>query len=263
MMVMVPNWIMDGISPLIGTFMLSIGLQPQHLYLTAALGGAFACIAVILGIKESLAEKIIEKAKQGPRVPIRSLGRNFWLFASGMMTYFFFYSSAISYLGVLCIDEWGVDIVVYGVSWSAFSFTSALIMYSMSGLADRNLKAALIIAVLGNGLAFIGFGLGSGALWLIIINIIWAFPFMLWLGTVRIIVASTVSEELKGRAFGTYDMFLGLTSMFATSFGALLWQVTGSLRLVWVLAGTGMMLVTFAVAYVLRKIEIQHPNSRQ
>jgi hypothetical protein len=135
-------------------------------------------------------------------------------------------------------------------------------MYSMSGLADRNLKLALTISVLGNGLTFIGFGLGSGALWLIIINVIWAFPFMLWLGTVRSIVASTVSEELKGRAFGTYDMFLGLTAVFAASFGALLWQVTGSLRFVWVLAGSRMILVTFLVAFLLRKIEIhQHPNS--
>ena len=256
MMIMVPLWVMDGISPLLGTFMLTIGLQPQHLYLTAAVGGVVACIAVLLGIKESLAEEIIEKARQGPRIPIRSLGRNFWMFSAGMLSYFFFYSSAISYLGVLCVNEWGVDIVVYGVSWSAFSFTSALIMYSMSGLADRNLRTALIVAVLGNGLTFIGFGFGSGALWLIIINIIWAFPFMIWLGTVRSIVASTVAEELKGRAFGTYDMVLGLTAMLATSFGALLWQITGSLRFVWILAGCGMILVTLVIGFVLSKIEM-------
>ncbi|MHA2140720.1 MAG: MFS transporter [Candidatus Thorarchaeota archaeon] len=256
MMIMVPLWIMDGISPLIGTFLLSIGLIPQHLYLIAAIGGVLACLAVILGIKESLAEEIIEKAKQGPRVPIRSLGRNFWIFSSALVSYFFFYSSAISYLGVLCVDEWGVDITVYGISWSLFSFTSALIMYPVSGLADRNLKAALIVAVLGNGLSFIGLGFGSGDIWLYVINIIWAFPFMLWLGSVRSIIANSVPEDLKGRAFGTYDMLAGLTAMFAASFGALLWQISGSLRLVWILAGSGMILVTFVVAFVLQRIEI-------
>ncbi|MHA2070470.1 MAG: MFS transporter [Candidatus Thorarchaeota archaeon] len=256
MMIMVPLWLIDGISPLMGTLLLGIGLQPQHLYLIAAFGGVFACIAVLLGIKESLGDEIIEKAKQGPRVPIRSLGSNFWMFAGGMLTYFFFYSSAISYLGVLCVDEWGVDITVYGISWSVFSFTGALIMYTMSGLADRNLKAALVVAVFGNGLTFIGFGLGSGDMWLIVLNIIWAFPFMLWLGGVRSIVASTVSEELKGRAFGTYDMVLGLTAMFAASFGALLWQISGSLRLVWILAGCGMLVVTFVIAFILKRIEI-------
>ncbi|MFX0055485.1 MAG: MFS transporter [Candidatus Hermodarchaeota archaeon] len=259
MMIMVPLWAIDGISPLIGAFLLNIGLLPTHLYLIAAIGGVLACIAVLIGIKESLGDEIIEKAKQGPRVPIRSLGRNFWMFAGGMLTYFFFYSSAISYLGVLCVDFWGVDLTVYGISWSVFSFTGAIIMYTMSGLADRNLKAALTAAVFGNGLTFVGFGLGSGELWLIVLNIIWAFPFMLWLGGVRSIVASTVSEELKGRAFGTYDMVLGLTAMFAASFGALLWQISGSLRLVWILAGIGMILVTFVIAFVLQRIDI-HRN---
>ncbi|MFX1270062.1 MAG: MFS transporter [Promethearchaeota archaeon] len=259
MMIMVPLWAIDGISPLIGAFLLNIGLLPTHLYLIAAIGGVLACIAVLIGIKESLGDEIIEKAKQGPRVPIRSLGRNFWMFAGGMLTYFFFYSSAISYLGVLCVDFWGVDLTVYGISWSVFSFTGAIIMYTMSGLADRNLKAALTAAVFGNGLTFVGFGLGSGELWLIVLNIIWAFPFMLWLGGVRSIVASTVSEELKGRAFGTYDMVLGLTAMFAASFGALLWQISGSLRLVWILAGIGMILVIFVIAFVLQRIDI-HRN---
>ncbi|MFW9804999.1 MAG: MFS transporter [Candidatus Thorarchaeota archaeon] len=259
MMIMVPLWAIDGISPLIGAFLLNIGLLPTHLYLIAAIGGVLACIAVLIGIRESLGDEIIEKAKQGPRVPIRSLGRNFWMFAGGMLTYFFFYSSAISYLGVLCVDFWGVDLTVYGISWSVFSFTGAIIMYAMSGIADKNLKAALTAAVFGNGLTFVGFGLGSGDLWLIILNIIWAFPFMLWLGGVRSIVASTVSEELKGRAFGTYDMVLGLTAMFAASFGALLWQISGSLRLVWILAGIGMILVTFVIAFVLKRIEI-HRN---
>ncbi|MFW9911910.1 MAG: MFS transporter [Candidatus Thorarchaeota archaeon] len=259
MMVMVPLWVVDGISPLLGTFILGIGFQPQHLYLIAAIGGAFTCVAILLIIKESLGDEIIKKAKQGPRVPIRSLGASFWLFSGVMLTYFFFYSSAISYLGVLCVDEWGVDISVYGISWSVFALTGALIMYSLSGLADKNLKAALVAAVFGNGLSFIGLALGSGDLWLIILNILWAFPFMVWLGTVRSIVASTVSEELKGRAFGTYDMVLGLTAMFAASFGALIWQISGSLRLVWMLAGIGMILITFVIAFILQRIQI-HPN---
>jgi MFS family permease len=261
MMIMVPLWLIDGISPLMGTILLGIGLLPHHLYLIAAIGGIISCIAVFLGIKESLAEEIIEKAKQGPRIPIRSLGQNFWMFSGALAIYFFFYSSAISYLGVLCIDEWSVDITTYGLSWSLFSFTGVVIMYSVSGFADRNVKTALVIAVLGNGLSFIGFGLGSGAIWLYMINIIWAFPFMLWLGSVRTIIANCVPEDLKGRAFGTYDMLAGLTAMFAASFGALLWQITGSLRFVWVLAGSGMMLVAFIIAFVLRRIDvIQNPR---
>ncbi|MFX1262527.1 MAG: hypothetical protein ACFFAZ_10590, partial [Promethearchaeota archaeon] len=59
-----------------------------------------------------------------------------------------------------------------------------------------------------------------------------------------------------GRAFGTYDMVLGLTAVFATSFGALLWQISGSLRLVWMLAGIGMILATVVIAFIIRRIEI-------
>ncbi|MFW9968049.1 MAG: hypothetical protein ACFFEA_12920, partial [Candidatus Thorarchaeota archaeon] len=63
---------------------------------------------------------------------------------------------------------------------------------------------------------------------------------------------------------GTYDMVLGLTAMLAASFGALLWQITGSLRFVWILAGCGMILVTILIGFVLSRIEMHgYPSPKQ
>ena len=261
MMVLMPLWLVDGISPLIGALMLNYGYTSSDLHRLAAFFAIAAFIVAYLLIQESLDSEIVKKAKTGPIFSFRQLGPDFWKLVVGMLAYMFFFTIAIPYLGNLCVEEWGVDTVTYGYTWSAFSLVSAAIIYFVSGYADKNLKGALIFAVIGNGLSFLAFGVASGVLMLFIINIGWAVPFIVWLGVERSILVANVPEEAKGRALGTYGFLMGTVSMVSQNVGAFIWTISGSLRFLWTLAGVGMIASTLILAIVLRKIDLSNDLS--
>jgi MFS family permease len=60
---------------------------------------------------------------------------------------------------------------------------------------------------------------------------------MFWIGAERTLIVSGVSNEMKGRALGFYSVLMSSTSLLAAPFGAYVWTTTGSLRVLWVLAG--------------------------
>jgi MFS family permease len=256
MMVLMPLWFVDGLGPLIGASLLSSGFTSSDLHRFAAVGAIVAFFVVLLAVEESLDGDVMEKARAGAIISFRQLGRDFWKLAVGMVGFSFFFTSAISYLGNLSVEEWGVSTVTYGYTWSAFSFTSFVLIYAVSGLADRNLKAALLFSMVGNGLVYIAFGFGSGAPGLYLLNILWAVPFIVWLGTEKSLITANVPEEAKGRALGTYQLLMSSTAMVSALFGALLWEVTNSLRMVWTIAGVGMLCTVLLLVPILRSVKI-------
>jgi MFS family permease len=233
MMVMMPLWFVDGLGPLTGSFLFSRGLESRDLHLIGAILSLITFVSAIKLIKESLGSDVIQRARAGPKIAFRKLGRSYWLLAIGMIGFTFSWMMSIPLVGNLCVGPWGVDRITYGLTWSLFSMTAAIVMYPASILADRNLKAALIIGVLGDGLVFIWFSLGTGALMMYIINFVWAIPFVLYIGAERSIIVLVVSEETKGRALGTYDLLMGIIGMSGQLFGAMVWELTDSLRYVY------------------------------
>lgn len=254
-MVLMPLWFVDGLGPLIGAFLLNSGFTSSDLHRFAAVGAIAAFFVVLLAVEESLDADIMEKARDGAIISFRQLGGDFWKLVVGMVGFYFFFASAISYLGNLSVEEWGVSTVTYGYTWSAFSFTSFVLIYVVSGLADRNLKGALLLSMVGNGLVYIAFGFGSGASGLYLLNILWAVPFIVWLGTEKSLITANVPEEAKGRALGTYQFLMSSTAMVSALFGALLWEVTSSLRTVWTIAGVGMLCTVLLLVPILRSVE--------
>jgi len=254
MMVMMPLWFVDAFGPLTGTFLLSRGFQSGDLHLIGAFASILSFVSAIVLIKESLGPEIIKKARAGPKITIRRLGREFWLVTFAMLGMYFCWTSSTPYLGNLSVGWWNVDDITYGLTWSLFSLTAALAMYPASSFADRNLKRALMTGVVGNGFIFIWFSLGSGALMMYVINFFWAIPFVLWIGAERSIIVLSVSEETKGRALGTYDLLMGIIGMSGQLFGALIWELTDSLRVVYFVAGIGMCLSSILLFVVLRYV---------
>ena len=135
-------------------------------------------------------------------------------------------------------------------------------MYPASSLADRNLKATLIAGVFGNAICLLWFSVGSGAIWLYVINFAWAIPFVLWTGSVKSIIVLVVSEEVKGRALGTYDLLMGVVAMTGQVIGASIWEISGSLRMVYGVAGFVALGTTLLISVLLRFIHIPNHNNR-
>ena len=134
-------------------------------------------------------------------------------------------------------------------------------MYFSSKLADRNLRVSLVGAIAGNGLVFIAFGLGEGAPMMFLINFLWAIPFIIWIGSQKSLIMANVPEEAKGRALGTYGFTMNTVSIFSNMFGAILWEITNSLRFVWVLAGSGMLATTLILTVILSTIKSRPVDS--
>ncbi len=69
-----------------------------------------------------------------------------------------------------------------------------------------------------------------------------------------------VSEEVKGRALGTYDLLMGVVSMIAQFVGASIWDISGSLRMVYGVAGVIALVTSIFVFILLRFIQIPENN---
>jgi MFS family permease len=238
-MVLLPAFLVDGISPAIGATLLNLGLVPRDLHTMAGIGAIVACIATYLVIEESLSGDIIERTKKGPLISFKRLGSNFWKLALGMFAFIFFFNSALAYYGNIVVGEWGLDETTFGYAWSGFSIAMVLLMHTISGYVDRGLKKSLFIGVLGNGIMIIVFSIGYGAWTLFILNFIWAVPVVMWIGSERALVVLDVDEENKGRALGTYQFIASSTNLVAAPFGAYIWTISGSLRTLWMISGIG------------------------
>ena len=236
-MVLLPAFLVDGLSPALASGFLIVGMTAKELLLIGAGGAIVAMIATMLFVKESLSMDIRNSAREGTKVPFRNLGRTFWILAAGMLPFMFAFNMALPYFGNLCVGEWGIDPATFGLSWSAFSLTSVLLMHAASGWTDRSVRGALLTGIVANALILIAFGVGSGVPMLFLFNILWAVPVMFWIGAERTLIVGGISNEMKGRALGFYSVLMSSTSLLAAPFGAYVWTTTGSLRVLWLLAG--------------------------
>ncbi len=245
-MVLMPAFLVDGISPAIAGALVGAGLNPKHLLV---LGGIGACVAFLVAfafVKESLDTDIQIKARAGPKISFRRLGRNFWILAAGMLFFYFSFNMPMMYLGNLIVEEWFIDIAIYGFVWSSFSLTSVLLMYTISGFADKHIKSGLFLSIIANSIILWAFGISSGIVMLIFLNVIWALPVMVWIGTERSLIVEDVDEEMKGRALGMFQVMMASTNLVAAPAGAWIWASTGSLRFLFTL-GAGLGLISAIV----------------
>ncbi len=262
MMVMMPLWFVDGLGPLVGTILFSMGYHSSDLHLIGGLLGIFTFASAMILIKESLGSEIIKKARAGPKITIRNLGRSFWLLVIGMIGFVFAWTMAIPLLGNLCVGPWGVDRITYGLTWSLFSIVAAIIMYPASILADRNLKATLVAGTIGTGIIFLWFSLGSGAFMMYLVNFLWAIPFVLYIGAEGSLIVLVVSEETKGRALGTYQLLMGIVGMVAQLVGVMIWEITDSLRFVYTISGITMLTSSVLLLVLLMFIKIPENSNK-
>ncbi|MFX0108578.1 MAG: hypothetical protein ACFE7R_09860 [Candidatus Hodarchaeota archaeon] len=257
-MVLMPAFLLDGLSPILGATMISLGFVARDLHLLGSIGAIIAFISTLIFVRESLQREIIDRAKTGPLISFRRLGNNFWKLVVGMISFTFFFNAALPYWGNLVVGEWGVSETHFGYAWSAFSLTTVLLMYTASGLADRNIKGSLLLAVIWNALMILIFSLiGGGLEVLIILNIVWSLPVVLWIGAERALVVADIEQQDKGRALGTYQFLMTSTNVAAQPFGAMLWTITGSLRTGWLISGIGGLLSATILVGALKSMRGQ------
>ncbi len=251
-MVLVPTFLFDGSGPLLGSYILNSGGTPLTLYLVAMFITLVALVASLTLVSESLSTRSRQEARSEGVRSFARLGRPFWLLVIGTIGFIFIMRMTMPYFGNLCVGEWGVDETVYAISWSAYSFTSAFLSYSISGLADKNRTLSYLIAIMGNVVVLGLLAVGSGSLMLFFVNVFWAAPLVVWLAAETSLIVEGLPEHRHGSALGTYRVVMMIAGLAAANVGAYIWEVTGSLR---VLYGIGTVTALFWVvilAIVLR-----------
>jgi len=236
MMVVMPAYFVDGICPIIAATLLKQGYNAQFLFFLGSVAAIIALGATLLAVRETLSSQNQSKARAKVLASPRSLGAQFWKFAVGMLAYYAVWGLAISYLGPLCVDEWGVDEVTFGYTWSVCSLSTAVASYTISGLTARSTRLCLVLALIGNSLIVGAFSIGSGIMMMVLLNALWAVPVVMWIGAERTLVVRGVRPEMKGRALGTWQLMMSSTTVFAAPAGAMIWTITGTIRSLWTIA---------------------------
>lgn len=257
-MVLLPAFLVDGISPGIAGILLSLGYVVGDIHLLAAIGALIALVATQRGVRESLGEQIIEKAKAGSVIVLRGLGRNFWIFSAGMAGFVFVMNFAFPYLGNLVVNEWGHSESMYAYAWSVWSFTCVILMYSLGTATDRNIRIALIVGTFSTAVIVGLFSYGTSVLDLIILNILLAAPIVIWSGAEKTLAVNGVSIEMKGRALGTFQFMMSSTRLCGQFIGSLLWGYFGSLRIVFGIASMAGMILVVGLTYALMSLKLEY-----
>lgn len=261
-MIIAPAIFVDGLAPLVASGLLVGGFTQGMLIYIGAATSLLALLIAPLVLRETLTEQTLNRARAGSKVPVRSFGLNYWKIILGMAGFYFTSGMTLSYFGNLFVDEWYLDLPTFGLAWTAFSFTQALLTYTVSGLADRNLRASLFLAVFGNWFLIGVCGVGGGITLAFAVNIAWAPLMILWMGAENSIIAANVAEEAQGRAMGVYSLLLNSLNIIAAPLGAMLWVSTGSLRSVFIIATIAGAPLLLILGLILRGIAT-HPSSRE
>ncbi|MFW9833073.1 MAG: MFS transporter [Candidatus Thorarchaeota archaeon] len=262
-MVLLPAFLIDGTSPIIAGILVNFGYVAGDLYLLAAIGALVAILATHLGVSESLGENLIEKAKEGSMIALRGLGRNFWIFVSGMFGFVFVMNFAFPYMGNLVVNEWGVSESWYAIAWGAWSFTCVILMYGVGSATDRNIRLVLIAGLFSTAIIVGLFAYGNSLADLVILNILLAAPIVVWSGAEKTLAVNGVRNEMKGRALGTYQFLMSSTRLVGQFIGALLWEYFGSLRTVYGISSIAGMVLVVGLTYALMTLKLEYRGESQ
>jgi MFS family permease len=262
-MVLLPAFLIDGTAPIIAGVLLHVGYVAGDLHLLAAIGALVAMVATYRGVRESLGQDIIDKAKSGSMIALRGLGRNFWIFVSGMFGLIFVMNFAFPYMGNLVVNEWGVSESMYAIAWGAWSFACVILMYAVGSATDRNIRLAMIAALFSVAVVLGLFAYGTSFEDLVILNILLAAPIVVWSGAEKTLAVNGVSNEMKGRALGTFQFLMSSTRLVGQFMGALLWDYLGSLRTVYGISSIAGMILVVGLTYSLMKLKLEYRGETQ
>ncbi len=260
-MVMMPAYAVDAASPILAVLLLQSGFQTSALLLVGIIAACFAMTFSVVFVEDRypIVQTLEEKPVQNP---FKELGKSFWKFTAAMMGYYTAWGMAIPYLGILSVNEWGISIDYFGLMSSVFSIVSVLLMYNLSGIAGHQTRLGLFVSLIGNSLIMVVIGLGSGVWFLLLVNMVWAAPILVWTATEGVLMVNGVPPEMKGTAIGLFSSTTSATGLFAAPIGAFVWSLSGSLRFLWILSGG--LAVGFAIVawFALKRVKIHFGKTR-
>jgi MFS family permease len=214
------------------------GVSLRTVFLLAAIPAAAAMVALIFGVKESRRE--VQRDGSTPRLSLRGLDRRFWAYLGVLLL--FTLGNSTDALLILRANELGVTAALVPVLWAVLHVVKALSSTPGGVLSDRVGRRPLIIGGwLVYAVVYSGFALASATWHAWALFIVYGLYFGMTEGVEKALVADLVPANVRGTAFGWYNLTIGLAALPASLLFGGIWQKFGATAAF--LTGAGLSLV--------------------
>ncbi|WP_236012121.1 MFS transporter [Marinobacter mangrovi] len=189
-----------------------------------------ACLSVLV-LLALVKEPQRDTRRQEPRMPLRrselrKLGSNYWWIVI-IATVFTLARFSEAFL-VLKAQDAGLAVMFIPLVLVIMSFTFSLSAYPVGLLADRTDRPTLLAVglillivadlVLAHTSTVVGVAIGVA---------LWGFHMGFTQGLLATLVSDTAPPELRGTAFGLFNLVVGLALLAASTVAGALWEIAG------------------------------------
>ena len=194
----------------------------QTLVLVSLIPAALAVLSLAIGAREP-----IERSKaEAPKISFKGLGRPFLIFML-IVGLFDLGNSSDAFL-VLRAQERGLNVLGILGMLITFNLAYTLLSAPAGSLSDRIGRRTLIVGGwLVYSVIYLGFALARSGWHVWALYAVYGVYYGMAYGTSKALVADLVSPALRGTAYGTYNMVLGLLDFPASLIAGFLWQGVG------------------------------------
>ena len=196
----------------------------RTVFLLAAIPAAAAMIVLLVGVKESARDVTKSKA---PSLKRSGLDRKFWAYLGVLLL--FTLGNSTDALLILRANELGVSIALVPVLWAVLHVVKAVSSTPGGVLSDRLGRRPLIIGGwLVYAAVYLGFAFASEMWHAWALFIVYGLYFGMTEGVEKALVADLVPSNVRGAAFGWYNLTIGLAALPASLIFGGLWQISGA-----------------------------------
>jgi MFS family permease len=197
---------------------LETNTQKYHIILFLTAVPLFATLAILVfKVKET---PIVAKDIS---ITTFSLPRRFYIFL-GIVALFNLGASSDAFL-ILRAQNVGVTLLAIPLVYALFNFVYATASIPLGSLSDRiGRKKVILLGWLAYAIAYLGFAIAATSWQIWFIFAFYGLYYATTEGVAKAFVADIVGSERRGRAYGIYNMVVGLVSLPASFIAGELWD---------------------------------------
>ncbi len=201
------------------------GFSLRTVFLLAAIPAAAAMVALLFGVRESRREEPAARRRDGLRR--QGLDRRFWLYLLVLLV--FTLGNSTDALLILRATELGVSATMVPILWAALHVVKSASSTPGGILSDRLGRRPLILAGwVIYAAVYLGFAFATARwhAWALFLG--YGLYFGMTEGVEKALVADLVPANIRGAAFGWYNLTIGLAAFPASLLFGGIWQAFGA-----------------------------------
>lgn len=232
---------LDATGAMLGP-LLAVGLmllwadQFRMAFWVAVIPGAISIALLVIGLKEPTPAARARRTNPIRRENLRRLTRAYWWVAAiGAIITLARFSEAFL---ILRAQQVGIAMALVPLALVVMNLAFSLSAFPFGKLADRISRRALLIAGLAV-LAVADLLLAIASTWWAVLlgMVLWGLHLGLTQGLLAAMVADAAPDDLRGTAFGFFNLVCGIATLFASVIAGLLWDRAGSSATFWAASG--------------------------